>query len=381
MLRRETHFRFNRFYLLFSVVISMIIPLPAIPLNTGNAGTGFAAVLQTVQVDADSVFLQQSTMPFTFYIILIYFTGVAVFSGRFIARFISLFLLRRQCVTEKRNGKYIAICGKEIAPFSFFRTIYMNERTTDHAQFDKIIMHETVHIRQFHSLDIIFAELICVLTWFNPVSWMIIAALKETHEYLADSGVSEQTPGSAEYFLLLIRNVIGVQPGLANNLNKSLIIKRLKMMKKPRSGRFSMLKALPVLPLLVLLLLAFSCQSKADEPTSQKPGVTQNEAKNTPVDVMPEFPGGQDALTKFIMDNVKYPKAAKEKGIQGKVMVSFTVTSTGKVENIKVVEAVNDLLDAEAIRVVSAMPNWTPGKSKGTNVDVEMKLPISFKLA
>ena len=243
-------------------------------------------------------------------------------------------------------------------------------------------MHETIHIKQLHSLDIIFAEMICLLAWFNPVSWMIKAALKETHEYLADSGVSEQTQGSAEYFLLLLRNAIGVQPGLANNFNKSLTLKRLNMMKKPRSGRLSMLKALPVLPVVVLLLMAFSCSNSADESKSQNTSVPQKSEKtDAAIDKMPEFPGGQAAMTKFIMDNVKYPEAAKKSGIEGKVLVAFVVTKTGKIDKISISQKVNDLLDAEAVRVISIMPDWIPGENKGVPVDVEMTLPINFKLA
>jgi TonB family protein len=376
-LRKETHFRFNRVYLLFSVFISFIIPLLNIPLYSGKVETGFFGILQMVQVGADNAHKSENKISLSDYIIIIYFIGLTILSVRFVARFIALIILRKKCIIEKKSGLHIALNKNSIAPFSFFNTIFMDEKIVNDEQLDIIILHETIHIRQLHSLDVILAEIICLLTWFNPVSWMIKSALKETHEYLADSGVSEQTPGSSEYFMLLVRNAIGVQPGLANNLNKSLILKRLKMMKKPRSGRFSVLKALPVIPALVMLFMTFSCQSSTD----QLPCVTQNDGKTDKVDKMPEFPGGQEAMTKFIIDNVKYPQDAKEKGIQGKVFVSFTVTKTGKLENIRVLKSVNNLLDEEAIRVITLMPVWVPGMSAGVAVDVEMTLPISFKLA
>ena len=96
---------------------------------------------------------------------------------------------------------------------------------------------------------------------------------------------------------------------------------------------------------------------------------------------MPEYKGGQEAMMKFVVENVKYPEEAKKNGIQGKVFISFTVTKTGKLENIKVLKNLNDLLDAEALRVISTMPDWVPGESKGTAVDVEVTLPIMFKLS
>lgn len=377
-LKKETHFRFNRFYLLASAVMSFIIPLLNISVDYGNSGSGFTYVLQSIQVNPDRMLAEQGGLSFTAIVIAIYLSGFIILFSRFIVRIVSLVLVRKKCRIEKKNGVCIALCKNNIAPFSFFRTIYLNEKTLKNEQADKIIMHETAHIRQIHSADVIFAEIICMLTWFNPASWMIKAALKETHEYLADSEVSEQARESAGYFLLLISNVIGVHPGLANNFNKSLTLKRLNMMKKPRSGRLSLLKALPVLPLVVALFITFSCNSNTTD--GQKlPEPTENQ-KNIKVEKMPEFPGGQEAMTKFIIENVKYPEAAQKKGIQGKVLVTFTVTKTGKITNISISQKVNDLLDAEAVRVISIMPDWIPGEDKGAPVDVQMTLPISFKL-
>jgi TonB family protein len=380
-LKKETHFRFNRIYLLASIYISLILPLLNIPIYSGNSDSGFSGVIQTVQVGADSVLITEKGISSAYVIMIIYLTGVIILSAGFISRLFSLMTIRKQCVIEEKDDISIAYCKKPIAPFSFFSTIYIDETMINDKHLDKIIMHETIHINELHSLDIIFVETICVLTWFNPFSWLIKAALKETHEYLADSGVSEQASGSAEYFLLLIKNAIGVQPGLANNFNKSLTLKRLNMMKKPRSGPLSFLKVLPVIPLLAVLFMAFSCSNSTDDLNAQNSSDSQKiENAETTIDKIPEFPGGQTALTKFILDNVKYPEDAKKNGIEGKVLVSFTVTKTGKLDNINVNQKVNDLLDAEAIRVVSAMPDWTPGEIKGAPIDVEMVLPIQFKL-
>ena len=379
-LKKETHFHFNRIYLLFSIIISMVIPLLNIYNHSSTSASGLNYITQTVQVSSDHVFETRNGIAFFHYIYLIYLSVVMILWVRFIIKLVSIILIRRHSQIEQQKGFNLALSNKQIAPFSFFYTIYMNEETINDAHLDKIINHETVHIRQFHSFDIVFAEIICMLTWFNPVSYLIKAALKETHEYLADSGVSEQTPDSAEYLLLLIKNAIGVQPGLANNFNKSLTLKRLNMMKKTRSGRFSKLKALLALPVLFLLVLTFSCKNKAAESKSQNPSMTEKKSDTT-VDKLPEFPGGQAALVKFITDQVKYPEAAKKSGIEGKVAVSFVVTKTGKIDKIRVNQKVNDLLDAEAIRVVSMMPDWIPGENKGIAVDVETTLPIAFKLA
>ncbi len=381
MLHKETYFRFNRFYLLFSLVASLVIPLLSISINATNVDAGMTYLLQTVQVKPENIIPYENSMSWMFYAGLIYFTVLLTLFIRFLARFISILLIRRNCIIEKKGRHYIALCKKPLAPFSFLNTIFISSQSNDNGQFDKIIMHESVHVRQLHSIDVIFSELICMLIWFNPIGWKIKAALKETHEYLADAAVKEQTSALAEYVLLLINNVVGVQLGLANNFNKSLTIKRINMMKKPRSGWASMLKALPVFPLALMLIMAFSCTFNIAELKSQNNSASQKNKKTQIVaEKQPEYPGGQEAMNKFILSNIKYPEAAKKSGKEGKVYVSFVVTKTGKLDKLKVTHKVDPLLDAEALRVVKSMPNWIAGKNKGANVDAQMTLPISFKL-
>jgi protein TonB len=105
---------------------------------------------------------------------------------------------------------------------------------------------------------------------------------------------------------------------------------------------------------------------------------------DTPFDVveqMPEFPGGQEAMMKYLSESVKYPKEASKDGIQGRVVVQFVVEKDGSISEVEVIKKVNEHLDAEAVRVVNAMPKWKPGKQKGENVRVKYTLPISFRLS
>jgi len=98
------------------------------------------------------------------------------------------------------------------------------------------------------------------------------------------------------------------------------------------------------------------------------------------VEQMPEFPGGQTELVNFLVKSIQYPDESKKKGIQGKVFVGFVIDKKGSVLNTKIERGVDPLLDAEALRVVNSMPNWTPGKEKGKKVAVQFTLPISFRL-
>lgn len=97
------------------------------------------------------------------------------------------------------------------------------------------------------------------------------------------------------------------------------------------------------------------------------------------VDDKPEFPGGDMGLMKYLAENTKYPEIAKENGISGRVFVQFVIDKTGAVTRVKVLRGVDPVLDAEAIRVVTAMPRWKPGMQRGKAVPVTYQVPINFK--
>ena len=98
------------------------------------------------------------------------------------------------------------------------------------------------------------------------------------------------------------------------------------------------------------------------------------------VEVMPQYPGGQIAMMKYIMENMKYPEQAMKEGIQGRVTVSFIVEKDGSISDVKPVLSVHPLLNKEAVRVVKSMPKWSPGKHNGKPVRVRFNLPVMFKL-
>lgn len=99
-----------------------------------------------------------------------------------------------------------------------------------------------------------------------------------------------------------------------------------------------------------------------------------------PFEQMPEYIGGDDALMQYIVDNVKYPKEARKKEIEGIVMINFTVNTDGSIGNVRVVKSIHPLLDEEAVRVVKQIPNWVAGKQDGEPVPVFFDVPIAFKL-
>lgn len=124
---------------------------------------------------------------------------------------------------------------------------------------------------------------------------------------------------------------------------------------------------------LMMLVLLFSFMTS----TAQ---TKKNDMVFDVVEVMPQFPGGQIAMLKYIMENLKYPEQAMKEGIQGRVAVRFIVEKDGSISDVKPILSVHPLLNKEAVRVVESMPKWTPGKQNGKPVRVRFNLPVMFKL-
>lgn len=130
--------------------------------------------------------------------------------------------------------------------------------------------------------------------------------------------------------------------------------------------------------LILMLLMAVCCLMTAN---AQKTVVSQtNQKVFDTVDQMPEYPGGMQAMIEFLQANMKYPEDAAKQKVEGRVMVQFVVETDGSISDVHVAKQVFPSLDAEAIRVVQAMPKWTPGKEKGKVVRVKYNLPVVFRM-
>lgn len=115
--------------------------------------------------------------------------------------------------------------------------------------------------------------------------------------------------------------------------------------------------------------------------SAQKTVVAQkNQQVFDVVEKMPEYPGGQAALFEYLSTNIKYPADAEKQKIEGRVLVTFVVNTDGSITDIEVVKKAFPSLDAEAVRVISGMPKWTPGEQKGQKVRVKYTVPLNFRL-
>lgn len=395
-LRKETFFKLSRIYLIGSAIISLLIPaFSMISFSAANSETLYY-VLKTVTISNTELVANYSENSSLFQIVwIVYLGGVILFSFLFLFRIFQLFkFIRKYGITHDGGTKYIITDGN-YTPFSFFNFIFINSNITNIDK-EKVIAHEQVHVSQLHSLDVLFFEILTIFQWFNPIVWLYKRSIKEVHEFLADEGVLTTGVEKSSYQILLLALTLGSNvTDLTNNFNTTQIKRRFMMMTKMKSGLIAKVRITMVVPFVTAALLLFACnnnenkkeetaQNKGDSATAQTPVVVQkNDVEGTVYDVVDEMPiygKSQSDLSTYLASTIKYPQEAKVKNIQGKVFISFVVTKTGDVANVKVKKSVNTLLDAEAVRVVSAMPKWTPGKIKNETVNVNFVLPINFKL-
>ena len=173
---------------------------------------------------------------------------------------------------------------------------------------------------------------------------------------------------------------------ITNNFNVLPLKRRIMMMNKPASNPRARFKYLLFVPLAIALLamnnttIRANVQKKVVKTTKTTKKADVSNKVYEVVEQMPTFPGGDAALMKYLAENIKYPVSAQKAKEQGRVVVQFIVEKDGAVTGVKTVRSVTPVLDAEAVRVIKAMPKWTPGRQGGQPVRVNYNVPVSFRL-
>jgi hypothetical protein len=258
-LRRETFFTLNRIYLLAAALFSFLLPLFRLPSPFFQTVIVLPASLPegpapAAALEASSAFLT----PLSF-LLLVYLSGVAFLLARFFLRLANIVRTIRTCGCRRQQGLRLILCPNSGEPFSFFHYIFLDRTDLPDQEFNRILCHELVHVRQLHSLDIIFSELIAIIQWFNPFVWPYKRSLRETHEYLADRAVIAQGCSRTGYQLLIVEQHVGGKLlGMASNFRNSQIKRRLRMLSCKESKGLARLKPLLLLPLALVLVLALA---------------------------------------------------------------------------------------------------------------------------
>ena len=424
LLSKETFHRFNRFALLGILLLSCIVPFMEVtvkePTEVHQQFLTFEELLLTVGVspveEAGNIMLV-SDFIWREMLLLVYLSGIVFFLIRTVwSLFRMLHLIRDSRIVSRENGITIIAHRKNIAPFSWMKFVLISE--TDLLENGtEILVHEVAHIRKRHSIDLLVADICIFFQWFNPASWLLKQELQNIHEYEADECVINQGIDAKKYQLLLIKKAVGTRLySMANSFNHSSLKKRITMMLKEKSSPWARLKYLYVLPVAAIAVTTFArpeVSDKVEEISSVKvndlaaivetkvvesvgdttkpadvkyvPTEVRKQLKGTPVfelvEEMPEFPGGgMSALMGYLKDNMRYPASAKEKGTQGRVTVQFVVDKDGSIKEPKLLRSVDKDMDAEALRLISNMPKWKPGRQKGQPVAVKYTVPVMFSL-
>ena len=394
----------------------------------------------------------------------IYWGIVAFLCGRFLVQLSSILWLAHTSERVVIHETPVYALRKAAGPFSFFRMVFLHPESHSDKETDEILTHECTHVSQWHSIDVILSEMMCMACWFNPFVWLLKREVRHNLEYLADNTViqSGYDSKSYQYHLLGLAHHQSVTT-LYISFNVLHLKNRIMMMNKKRSPGIVRTKYLIFIPLVGILMLLSNIEAVArltvrlaNEATVSNAMVTatgilvdetgqpligasvvvkggkertitdkkgafslevpanailrcsyqgresqevlaadmtnnthlslssksreMNEQVFTVVEKMPSFPGGDAELLKYIATNIKYPKESQDNGEQGRVICSFIVGRDGSVNNPEVLRGVTPLLNEEAVRVINTMPRWNPGMQRGKAVAVKYTVPITFRL-
>lgn len=281
-------------------------------------------------------------------------TALGAYATGFLALLLKFFygiLKIRRIAGRSRITRYpgFSICDvdESIAPFSFWKTIYLPLDMYSDEERNQVILHERAHIEQRHSLDLIFLELACAIGWFNPFLRLFKKSAVEIHEYLADSATLSAGISKIDYSSTLYKNLTGEKLFAPSHyLNKDQIKRRLKMMSKAANKRLSNLKYALVLPAVALLGLAFSCSQESNfEKVDSKwmrvqlapiiidganNGVELHSTNNGK-ELKLNYPGGEKALRELILSEPAFRKIANRKDISLELMAELKLDENGKV--------------------------------------------------
>lgn len=268
LLRKETFFTSNRWFLLSGLITSILLPLffikkvifveaPKVYLNhSANIPSGIKTTLTEIP--------EAPSFDWSLLLWSVYGCLAAYFLMKLAFSFMSLYkLLHKENVIISDNYKLIDL-NQNIAPFSFFNYIVYNSKLYSETELESILLHETIHSKENHSFDVIISQLVCALFWFNPIVWFYKKAIVQNLEYIADQKATNQLEDKKSYQMALLK-VVSHQNCLSitNNFYQSLIKKRIVMLNKKQSHKSNSWKYSLVLPFLIGFIFLFQIETQA----------------------------------------------------------------------------------------------------------------------
>lgn len=282
LLRRLTFHQWNRWYLLLYSALSFAFASIDISPLLKQHEEGYKAVQNYIPSLAENQVIQYAVShdwTWKEAVVVLIGMGITIMFMRLLVQQISIYRLRRKSTLISGEGVRLYQVEAPIMPFSYGNSIFVNQHQHGEEELKEIIRHEFIHVKQRHTIDMLVAEWICILNWYNPFAWMIKAAIRQNLEYIADQYVLNQGIDKKTYQYLLLK-VIGVsQFSIATKFNFASLKKRIAMMNKMRSAKMHLVKFLFIVPLAGVLLVAFR-SAQASE--AQQPTLTLNNTDTVP---------------------------------------------------------------------------------------------------
>lgn len=363
LLEKEKIHRFNRAYLLLSLLIPFVIPSITFHSATPITTISNNEIVQSnflVNQPISPVITDTESTDYAFIILLTMYalvSGVLLF--RFVINLYRILIKVRLSETLEENQLTIVLINEEINPYSFLKYLFVNQKMFKNGAIEKeILIHEYAHIMQKHSFDILFVELLQVFFWFNPFMYLYKKAIQLNHEFLADEAVINACANVTNYQYLLIEKASKSQAfHLSSSFNFLITKQRLIMMTKTKSPLNAFCRQMALIPVLALTVFALSTQSLAQAPTSSVPTAKQKLA-----------PAKSEGASQALMD--EYAKIVdSKKNKNGTILIyKFTDAEREKLQSIFL--AMNK--EQQAKQILTFVPNLPPfEKSEPTQEQIE----------
>ncbi len=257
-LQKETFFQSNRLFLLSGIVIAFTLPFLVIPVYVEYTPESFQ-IVTTDQLTNNFTQDQSNTVPIKTILSIIYIIVSFILLARLILQYLSLNKILKSGISKSKNKYKLIETSSNIAPFSFFNTIVVNPKNFNEKELEQVITHEKTHARQLHSIDVLISNLLTIILWFNPFSWLYKKEIIQNLEFIADRQANTKSKSLKSYQKLLLKTSLSQnQLSISNNFYQSLIKKRIIMLQKSKSKNVNLLKLTFVIPLTALFLMSFN---------------------------------------------------------------------------------------------------------------------------
>ncbi|MFV0606364.1 MAG: M56 family metallopeptidase [Niabella sp.] len=341
-LRRLTFYNWNRCYLLGYTALSFVIPFINIMPELQKQQLDESTVLQWIPTIGYQATTQQSfieSLSYWDWALAFTFLGIIISLLRFAIKLFSFLRMKQKAMLLTKDNVLLYHLNENITPFSFGNAIFINKHLHKEEDLEEIIRHEFVHVKQKHTIDIIFCELLCIINWFNPFAWLLRHSMKQNLEFIADDKVVQNGFDKKEYQYLLLKVMGNQQFAFTNHFNFSSLKKRIVMMNTIKTAKVHLVKFLFLLPVVAVLLLSFRKEVIKDAATAN----TANIADTIPVNdtgykimVFSVPNGGTNSyMNKKIMEKISIEDWNKNKEFYEKKYGKAAVKATPTEENEK----------------------------------------------